>query len=462
MTSSSTRRPRGRPPYPGDVTPAEQRVLDGLRRGLIYRDIADELGLSYDTVKYHVSNMLSKAGVESRDELVEWASHRPGVFARLLAMPLGIRIAAGAAAVGAFGAGVVLVAIAVSDSDGESGVRGADDPSATATAVTATATETAPVSTPTTTPPPTTGVPIVDQVIEAVLSGDVARVEALVDYQEIPCATSPQGIGAPPQCPAGVPDGSPLPAITSSSCEGSFIIESDLPALLREVLPGWRRVFSASQSGSGYAIVFTPDNESSRGTRLLLSAEGIGSLVSGCGNSSLGLALRDFAFLIDPPPPPPLPADARLSGVSEVDAVVEDVLTHDLRAILKRLDIQAIGCTHDPASAGPRCAEDAPEATATDAVRYRNCGLDYWSSPGAALQNLDSLLAFGAPWTVYSVSLAAPGEEYAWHLVFESPHRTGMAVDVSADQQIWRHDAGCGDPPENLVPEDGDFILPPP
>lgn len=89
---------RGRPPYPGFFTPAEQRVLDGLRRGLTYQQIADELHLSYDTVKYHVSNMLSKAQVDTREQLVEFA-RRPGLRWGGLLAPVALVAGSAAAAV---------------------------------------------------------------------------------------------------------------------------------------------------------------------------------------------------------------------------------------------------------------------------------------------------------------------------------------------------------------------------
>ncbi len=65
------RRP-GRPPYPGLLTPAEQRVLDGVRRGLANQQIAGELGLSVATVKTHVAAMLSKLYLEDRHQLADW------------------------------------------------------------------------------------------------------------------------------------------------------------------------------------------------------------------------------------------------------------------------------------------------------------------------------------------------------------------------------------------------------
>ena len=63
---------RGRPPYPGLLTPREAEVLALLREGLSNPEIAGRLGISRDGVKYHVSEILSKLGVESREEAASW------------------------------------------------------------------------------------------------------------------------------------------------------------------------------------------------------------------------------------------------------------------------------------------------------------------------------------------------------------------------------------------------------
>jgi DNA-binding CsgD family transcriptional regulator len=63
---------RGRPPYPQQVTPAESRVLELVRAGVPNAEIAVRLGLSVNTVRYHVSNLLSKAGVPDRKALACW------------------------------------------------------------------------------------------------------------------------------------------------------------------------------------------------------------------------------------------------------------------------------------------------------------------------------------------------------------------------------------------------------
>ena len=81
-------RGRGRPPHPDVLTPAEQRVLEELRRGGTNVEIAVRLGLSPETVKTHIASMLGKLGFDDRHTLASW---RPDQDRRrlpgLLALP---------------------------------------------------------------------------------------------------------------------------------------------------------------------------------------------------------------------------------------------------------------------------------------------------------------------------------------------------------------------------------------
>ena len=54
------------------LTQAEQRVAELMYNGLTYKAIADELLISYHTVKKHVQNIYSKCGVKSRFQLYKW------------------------------------------------------------------------------------------------------------------------------------------------------------------------------------------------------------------------------------------------------------------------------------------------------------------------------------------------------------------------------------------------------
>ncbi len=56
-----------------DLTESERKVLALMSQGLTNAKIAEQLGVSPSTVKTHVSNILSKMGVDSRVEVVRLA-----------------------------------------------------------------------------------------------------------------------------------------------------------------------------------------------------------------------------------------------------------------------------------------------------------------------------------------------------------------------------------------------------
>ena len=63
---------RGRPPHDDLLTPAEWATLEAVRHGLGNRQIAERRGVSVDAVKFHVSNVLAKLGLDSRPQLRRW------------------------------------------------------------------------------------------------------------------------------------------------------------------------------------------------------------------------------------------------------------------------------------------------------------------------------------------------------------------------------------------------------
>ncbi len=145
----------GRPRHPDVLTPAEWRVLEEMREGGTNAEIAVRLGISPDTVKYHVSNMLAKLGVQNRRELAAWRPEPEAKRRRLRAVlaipaalgpvvrPLGW-VAIGAAALGVVA--VVTVALVVLAGNGDQPVVVAPPP--------AESPEPSPPPTPTPTPTP--------------------------------------------------------------------------------------------------------------------------------------------------------------------------------------------------------------------------------------------------------------------------------------------------------------------
>ena len=113
---------RGRPPHPDVLTPAEWRVLEELRAGGTYVEIAVRLGIQVGTVKFHARNMRQKLHLETREQLVAWRHEREtgdrrGVLAPLALFTSYLKPALSTAAVVVVGgvaiaAGVVAYAIA--------------------------------------------------------------------------------------------------------------------------------------------------------------------------------------------------------------------------------------------------------------------------------------------------------------------------------------------------------------
>jgi DNA-binding CsgD family transcriptional regulator len=75
---------RGRPPTPDILTPREWEVLALIREGLSNREIAARLGINLSGAKHHVSEIITKLAVSTREEAAAWRPAR----GRLLALPM--------------------------------------------------------------------------------------------------------------------------------------------------------------------------------------------------------------------------------------------------------------------------------------------------------------------------------------------------------------------------------------
>jgi len=62
------------------LTPRQRQVLDLIAKGYTNPQIADTLGVSIDGAKWHVREILSKLGVDSREELAtdRWSAYGEG------------------------------------------------------------------------------------------------------------------------------------------------------------------------------------------------------------------------------------------------------------------------------------------------------------------------------------------------------------------------------------------------
>ncbi len=85
---------RGRPRHPDILTPREWEVLALVREGLSNEQIAERLGTTERTARYHVSEILSKLGVSTRQEAAAWQpeARRPWWTLALAPLAFGRRI----------------------------------------------------------------------------------------------------------------------------------------------------------------------------------------------------------------------------------------------------------------------------------------------------------------------------------------------------------------------------------
>jgi DNA-binding CsgD family transcriptional regulator len=106
---------RGRPRTPDILTPREWEVVDLLREGLSNREIAARLEISLGGAKFHVSEIISKLGVSTREEAASWRPRQP--FAAWLPAPAilgGLRLTAGVAVLSATVIGLIAFSVALS------------------------------------------------------------------------------------------------------------------------------------------------------------------------------------------------------------------------------------------------------------------------------------------------------------------------------------------------------------
>ena len=310
---------RGRPPHPDILTPREWEVLELLREGLSNPEIAQRLGISRAGARYHVSEILGKLAVESREEAARWRpaeGRRPwwtaafvpvaALWRKAGALPVGLSTAAtavsGGLLVAAF-AGLGLMAfLLVRAGDNEGPRLVADSP-------TATVEETA----------RRTGIDDIDAILDAVESGEPDRVLPFLRYTQIPC--QPPETGPHPfACGPEQAPGSPVDVIPVSLCEESAMGRNDLDFYLRTYmvdpsLYGVYRAPPAFEPPAQYVAVFSKAPHA--WTEVLAIAIDEGEIVkiffalvspSGCAQTPAtvvrGLGLEDAVL---PPPATPTP-----------------------------------------------------------------------------------------------------------------------------------------------------------
>lgn len=288
---------------PDDLTPRQREVLALLARGYTNAAIGGQLGISLDGAKWHVSELLGRLNLESREEAADYWRAQQGLrprlfrFTRVLGPLASWKALAGvvAALVVAGGAAVGFLS------------RGDDTlPPGVVTPPGATATPSA----------RRTGIAEIDRIIDLIVARDRPAVLALFDGFPEVCTNDPDKNPYAP-CPPGTPEGTTILTTRAQFCEGRtslpsflefrFRFERELAAVFR---PAGGLVANLYPAGE-YALIFSV-RSTVPGEELLERFDVRDGRISGmwqpCGPDPRAFVFRDSAVeVVAPPPPKPTP-----------------------------------------------------------------------------------------------------------------------------------------------------------
>jgi hypothetical protein len=163
------------------------------------------------------------------------------------------------------------------------------------------------------------GVPQVDAVVQAVLSGDQEALGRLVRYEAVPCTTGPVQFGGPPECREGEADGTVVDALRVASCEGHYARRDGIEQALGYLVAGKPKLYGVYQGSpstwlpGGYTAVFSvegPESGQVFGKALIIGDGEIVSIDFGCGESPEQLA----KYLQQQPSPTPAATPTAATG----------------------------------------------------------------------------------------------------------------------------------------------------
>ncbi len=187
--------------------------------------------------------------------------------------------------------------VACDDNDPDSGDE--PTPAATATAPAASTVTAGPQSTAT----PGDGLPPgLRAIAAAARENGAAALEAFVRYEPVPCTTTVEGIGGPPECQEGEAEGTPVDVVFATTCEGYYAREGALNFAeiafgvfgSGDALYGVYEIDAASQlarieewPGAKYAIVLNRIGPADQNFVYVLISDGEAILgtATGCGET---------------------------------------------------------------------------------------------------------------------------------------------------------------------------------
>ncbi len=238
-----------------------------------------------------------------------------------------------------------------------------------------------------------TGIPEVDAVIDAVLSADPARIEALLKLEQVPCAADPYARPPiVPRCDSAEPPGTPHLAFAIPSCGDGGWVEGQYPwidsLLMRK--PAVYAVYQQQPKPANppdgfpagrYVIIWKYSTlDSATGAALDVTDGRIVTESGPCGRfpGQLVKAVPLASFILPPagglPTPTPTPA-VRHTGNAANDRLIDAFLAGDYRTIAAAFDSFPEPCMVNPQGVGspPPCPPGVPTGGTALTTRILAC-----------------------------------------------------------------------------------------
>lgn len=146
-------------------------------------------------------------------------------------------------------------------------------------------------------PGATSGYPLVDAIVDAVVTQDVARLRQQIETMSLPCQRAP-GIGGPPSCSIkpGAQPNTNIEVFPTSTCEGEHVLVDSLPTILPRLYLTLKAPGVNNVPLRLYAVVAGPREQSAyfpdgRWVAILAQPDGSGRAI---GITEKGVVRIDF------------------------------------------------------------------------------------------------------------------------------------------------------------------------
>jgi hypothetical protein len=298
-----------------------------------------------------------------------------------------------------------------------------------------------------------TNIPAVDAAIDAVLDRDDASLRNMLVYSQVACTAEAEGIGGPPLCEAGEPDGTLIEVVPVAQCEGFYARDgSELftELLNDEAAPELYAVYNVGDDfwpPGRYAAMFSrvwyerPDTA----FELIIDERGITGLHVGCAMSPPQMV--QFQGLSDP-----IVAPAAATGIATVDRAIAALRSHDASMLRDMVRYTKVGCgsPSGPPSV-PTCAAGTADGTPVDAFITASCEGEYMGPekvPGAIERFVED--EFTAH-SIYRTNAGYTPEDARYTILLQQEDPESVAEVVVNDDGLVKLNFGCGGTIDDLV-----------